>query len=129
MEDMHPCPPHKKRRGGVLAWLITTDTPSVRHCTKASKEKTGRSYTMLTKKCVGLWGKKPQKAQEAKSLWKMKAAKEAGEEYYDPMRKDNIRERNETRFALWEQHLKDPLVALDKALKWVENSYWRSRPE
>ena len=31
--------------------------------------------------------------------------------------------RNETRLELWEDHLKDPIVALDKALKWVENSY------
>ena len=45
----------------------------------------------------------------------MKAAKEAGEEYNDPTRVDNIRRRNETRSALWEEHLKDPIVALDKA--------------
>ena len=36
-------------------------------------------------------------------------------------RKDNILGRNETRVGLWEEHLKDPLVALDKALKCVEN--------
>ena len=41
----------------------------------------------------------------------MKAAK--GEEYYDA---DNILVRNESRLALWEEHLKDPIVALDKAL-------------
>ena len=28
-----------------------------------------------------------------------------------------------------EEHLKDPIVALDKALKCVDNSNWRSRPE
>ena len=55
----------------------------------------------------------------------MKAAKDAGEEY----RKGNIQGRNETILALWEEHLKDPIVALDKALKCVENSYWRSWPE
>ena len=64
--------------------------------------------------------KKPQEAQKAKALGKMKAAKGAGEEYYDPTRKDNIRGRIETRLALWEEHLKDPIVALDKALKCVE---------
>ena len=53
----------------------------------------------------------------------MKAAKEAGEEYSDPTREDNIKGRSETRLALWEEHLKDPIGALDKALKWVENSY------
>ena len=35
--------------------------------------------------------KKPQEAQKAEALWKMNAAKEAGEEYLDPMREDNIR--------------------------------------
>ena len=67
---------------------------------------------------------------EAKAVWKMKAAKEAGEEYYDPTLEDNIRERNDTRLALWEEHFKDPIVALDRALKvCVEISYERSRPE
>ena len=28
--------------------------------------------------------KKPQEAQEAEALWNMKAAKDAGEVYYDP---------------------------------------------
>ena len=52
----------------------------------------------------------------------MKAAKNAGE-YYDPDRKDNILKRNETRLALWEEHLKDPILALDKALNCVEVQY------
>ena len=73
--------------------------------------------------------KKPQEAQKAKALWKMKAAKEAGEEYYDSTRKDNILGRNETRLALWREHLKDPIIPLEKAVKCVENWYWRSRPE
>ena len=49
--------------------------------------------------------KKPQEAQKAKALPKMKAAKDAGEEYYDPTREDNILG------TLWEEHLKDPIVA------------------
>ena len=53
----------------------------------------------------------------------MKAATDAGEEYYDPEREDNIRGRNETRLALSEEHLKDPIVALDEALKCVESLY------
>ena len=69
--------------------------------------------------------KKPHEAQKAKALWKMKAAKDSGEEYYDPDREDNILVRNKTRLELWEEHLKDPIVALDKALKCVENSCWR----
>ena len=41
----------------------------------------------------------PQEAQKAKALWKMKAAKDAGEEYYDPTRVDSITGRNQTRLA------------------------------
>ena len=61
--------------------------------------------------------------------WKMKAAQEAGEEYYDPTREDNIKGRTETRLALREEHLEDPTVALDKALKCVEHLYQRSWPK
>ena len=70
-------------------------------------------------KAVGM--KKPQEAQKAKALWKMKAATEAGEQYFDTTREDNIRGRNETRLVLWEEHFEDPIVALDKALKWWKN--------
>ena len=49
----------------------------------------------------------------------MKAARDVGEENYDPMRDDNIQGRTDTKLALWEEHLKDPIVALDKALKRV----------
>ena len=66
--------------------------------------------------------KKPQEAQKAKALWKMKAAKGAGEEHYDPEREDNIPGTNKTRPALREEHFKDPIVALEKALRCVENS-------
>ena len=72
---------------------------------------------MLIKKmrrAVGV--EKPQEAQKAKALWKLKAVKDAGEEYFDPTRVDNILGRNETRLALWEEHLKDPIEALDTAL-------------
>ena len=31
--------------------------------------------------------------------------------------------RNKTRLELWEEHLKDPVVALDKSLKCVEDQY------
>ena len=56
-----------------------------------------------------------------KSPLEKKAAKEAGEEYYDPKREDNIEGRNETRLALWEEHFKNPIGPLDKALKCVES--------
>ena len=53
----------------------------------------------------------------------MKAARDSGEDFYDPERKDNILGRKKTRLELWEEHLKDSSVALDKALKCVENPY------
>ena len=102
---------------------MLTGTPSVRRCTKASKEKIGESFFDAQKemsRAVGV--KKPQEAQKAEALWKKKAAKDAGEEYYDPAREDNILGRNKTRLTLWEEHIKDPIVALDKAVKCVENS-------
>ena len=45
--------------------------------------------------------KKPQEAQNARALWNMKVAKDAGEEHYDPTREESIKERNETILALW----------------------------
>ena len=53
----------------------------------------------------------------------MKAAKDRREEYYDPARAEDISKGNKTRLELWEEHFKDPIVALDKALKCVENQY------
>ena len=53
----------------------------------------------------------------------MKAAKDRREEFYDPARKDDILGRNETRLELWEEHLKGPIVALDKDLKCVDDQY------
>ena len=66
---------------------------------------------------------KPQEAQKAKVLWIMKAAKDAGEEYYDPERADNILVTNRTRLALSEEHPKDRIEALDEALNCVDNSW------
>ena len=57
--------------------------------------------------------KKPQEAPKAKAIWKMKAAEYARKGYYDSSREDSIRQRNETRFAFWEKHLKDSIVSLD----------------
>ena len=70
-----------------------------------------------------MWCKEATGIPESKAPWKMKAADEAGEEYYDLTRVDNIKGRNQTRLALWEEHLKDPTVALDKDLKCVEIQY------
>ena len=59
--------------------------------------------------------RKPQKAQKAKALWAMNAAKDRKEEFYDPAREEDISRRNKTRLELWGEHLKDPIAALDKA--------------
>ena len=53
----------------------------------------------------------------------MKAAKDRKEEFDDPARKDNSLGRNTMRLELWEEHLKDTIVALDKAQKCVEDQY------
>ena len=66
--------------------------------------------------------RKPNESQKARAIWKMKSAKDRGEDFYDPELKDNILERNRTRLELWEEHVKDEIVALDKGLKCGENS-------
>ena len=53
----------------------------------------------------------------------MRAAKDRKEEFYDPAREEDISRRNKTRLELWEEHLKDPIVALDKALKCLGDQY------
>ena len=78
------------------------------------------SYKEMSK---ALGGKKPQEAQKAKALWAMRAAEDWKEEYYDLAREEDISRRNKTRSKLWEEHLSDPSVALDKALKCVEDQY------
>ena len=42
----------------------------------------------------------------------MKAARDGGGDFYDPARKENILGREQTRLELWEEHFKDPIVAL-----------------
>ena len=68
--------------------------------------------------------KKPQEAQKAKALWKMKAAKDAGEETTIQRVKTTSWEK-QYKISTLEEHLKDPIVALDKTLKCVENSCWK----
>ena len=62
------------------------------------------------------------KPQKRKTLWKMEVAKDRREDFCDPERKDNILGINITRLELWEEHFKDPIVALDEVLKCVEIS-------
>ena len=51
----------------------------------------------------------------------MKAARDSGDDFCYPERKDNILGRRVERLELGEEHLKDPIVALEEALKSVEN--------
>ena len=53
----------------------------------------------------------------------MKAAWDRGEDYYDPARKEDILCRTRTCLDLREEHLEDPIVALEKALECLENPY------
>ena len=82
---------------------MLTGMPSARRCTQASKEKIGKMYD----------------SNKVRS----RAAKDRKEEFYDPAREEDISKRNKTRLELWEEHLKDPIVALDKAVKCVESQY------
>ena len=62
------------------------------------------------------------RVQKTKALWGMKAAKERGVEYCDPARKEDIMGSTKTHLELWEEHLKDPIVALEKAFKLLGES-------
>ena len=62
-------------------------------------------------------------SQKTKALWAMKAVRDRREEFYDPARRKDISSRTKTRLELWEEHLKDPMAALSKALECLENPY------
>ena len=91
--------------------------PSARRCTEASKEKIGKKCMTCKVMSRDVGVKKPQEAWKAKALWEMKADKDRKEEFYDPAREEDISRRNRTRLELWEEHLKDPIAALDKAIE------------
>ena len=56
--------------------------------------------------------KKPQEAQKTER-----------KSFMIRLAKRTFSGRNKTRLELWEEHLKDPIAALDKALKCVESQY------
>ena len=86
-----------RKGGGVLHWWVLIGTPSAKRYTKASKEKTwGELYDAQKEMNRAVAVEKPHEAQKAKALWKMKAAKDAGVEYNDPLREEGIKGRNET---------------------------------
>ena len=95
---------------------------SAKQCPKELMWKNGKSCTVTTEKCAGQQEPKSQvRVKKAKAFRVMKAAKDTGEDHHDPARKENILGRKETRLELWEEHVKDPIIALDKALKCLEN--------
>ena len=78
-----------KKSDGVSPWLITNGMPSFRRCCKGNEgEDLGRDVRGLQRNEQGCGVKKPQEAQKATALWKMKAAEEAGEDYLDLTRRD-----------------------------------------
>ena len=64
--------------------------------------------------------RKPSDSQKAKALWKMTAARDRREDIYYPDRAYNIMGRKKTRLDLLEEQLKDPMVALEKAMQCLE---------
>ena len=83
----------------VLSWLMLTGMPSARRCTKASTETVGKKCTSRREMSRAVGVKNPQEAQKAKTLWKMKAAKDAGEEYYDPTREDKYQRKKRNKIS------------------------------
>ena len=55
----------------------------------------GQLYDSCKEMSRAVGVKKPQETQKAEALWKMKAAKDAGEEHHDPEREDNILGRSQ----------------------------------
>ena len=64
------------------------------------------------------------RVKKAKALWAVETAWDRSEEYHDPARKEVILCRTRTRLDLWDEHLKDPIAALAKALECIGNSLW-----
>ena len=67
--------------------------------------------------------KRPSESQKAKALWAVKTANGRRDEFFDSTRKKKFWEENRKILELLEEHLQDPVVALDKALKCVQNQY------
>ena len=63
-------------------------------CTGFDEEDWEELHCHTTDMSKATGAKKPSESEKAKGLWAMKAAKDRGEVYYDPARKDNILERN-----------------------------------
>ena len=88
-----------RRTGGDRPWLTLIDMPFAKQSTKEVKAANGL-YEHYKDKSKAAGERKPNESQKSKALWKMKAARDNGEDFYDPERKDNIWGRNRTRLEL-----------------------------
>ena len=57
--------------------------------------------------------KKPNENQKAKAILENEGSQGQERDFYDQNAKDNTLGSNKTRLELWDEHLKDPIVALD----------------
>ena len=86
--------------------------PSSKQCTKELKGKNGKSCTVTSETRAR---QQEPKSQESKSESPLgdEGGQGKGEIHYDPARKEDILGRTKTRLGLWEEHLKDPVNALE----------------
>ena len=83
-----------RRTGGDRLWLTQIGMPFALASTKELKAANGcelYDYCSEMGKAAGV--KKPNESQKARALWRMKAARDSGEGFYDPEREDNILRR------------------------------------
>ena len=69
--------------------------------------------------------KKQGDSQKAKALWAVKAARDRGDEFYDPARQHDIHGRTRSRKVLWEEHLESPVKTFMNVEVWVPRSFVR----
>ena len=111
-----------RKTDGDRPWLMPTGMPSAKQFTKrieGSEWEELRFHYREMSKAAG--AKKPSESQNAKALWATKAAMTGGRNSMIQLAKKTFLGRKQTRLELWEEHLKDPIIALDKALKCLAN--------
>ena len=112
------------RGGGGRRWLTQPGTLSAKQSTKGMEGKEWEELYHHYSELSRLQELRSRvKVKKPKAFWAMKAL-ERCEEYYDPARKEDTLGRTKTRLEWWEEHLKDPVPALAKALECLENPYW-----
>ena len=67
--------------------------------------------------------KKTNESEKAKAVWAMKAAKDRERNTTTWLAERTFLGRNRTRLELRDEHLKDPIIALGKAFKCLENPH------